>query len=142
MSEVPRSPPVTPIRSEMAIAHDSGDVRRESDEQRREAVPNHLDTQMEALAVQGSEETIQATSSITLPSSEQAHHVPTSHSTDEEMESEDESNTSAASGELGSFDWEDFEARYMNAMQSANDKELNVLKEFDEIVKVINIILP
>jgi hypothetical protein len=39
-------------------------------------------------------------------------------------------------GHLAPFDWEDFEARYEEALAEADGQEQAVLKEFEELVKV------
>jgi hypothetical protein len=38
-------------------------------------------------------------------------------------------------GHLAAFDWEDFEARYEQALADANQQEQQLLEEFDQLVK-------
>jgi uncharacterized protein YeaO (DUF488 family) len=39
-------------------------------------------------------------------------------------------------GHLAPFDWDDFEARYEEALADADRNEQELLKEFEELVKV------
>jgi hypothetical protein len=41
--------------------------------------------------------------------------------------------------DLGSFDWEEFEARYKKVLEEADGHELDLLKEFDALTKYFNI---
>ncbi|KAI2641167.1 hypothetical protein GGS21DRAFT_503327 [Xylaria nigripes] len=42
-------------------------------------------------------------------------------------------------GHLVAFDWEDFEDRYEKALQEADDKERQLLEEFEQLVKYFNV---
>lgn len=42
-------------------------------------------------------------------------------------------------GHLPDFDWEDFESRYMKAIAEADDKEKEILAEFERLVKYFNV---
>jgi hypothetical protein len=44
--------------------------------------------------------------------------------------------TPAASSGLASFDWDDFEARYEQALAEADHQEQELLQEFNQLVKV------
>lgn len=46
------------------------------------------------------------------------------------------SDTPDTPGDFPSFDWEDFEARYEKALADADEKERELLREFDGLVKV------
>lgn len=46
------------------------------------------------------------------------------------------SNTPSTPGVFPSFDWEEFEARYEKALAEADEKERELLLEFDSLVKV------
>ncbi|CCF45923.1 hypothetical protein CH063_14842 [Colletotrichum higginsianum] len=49
------------------------------------------------------------------------------------------SNTPSTPGVFPSFDWEEFEARYEKALAEADEKERELLLEFDSLVKYFNV---
>jgi hypothetical protein len=51
-------------------------------------------------------------------------------------------NTPSTPGMLPDFDWEDFEARYEKALFDADQKESNLLSEFNRLVTVSIFLLP
>lgn len=48
-----------------------------------------------------------------------------------------DNNTPSTPGVLPDFDWEDFEVRYEKALAEADEKERELLLEFDSLVKVM-----
>ncbi|KAI1774653.1 hypothetical protein F4818DRAFT_418522 [Hypoxylon cercidicola] len=42
-------------------------------------------------------------------------------------------------GHIAAFDWEDFENRYVKALQEADEQEKALLEEFDNLVKYFNV---
>ena len=42
-------------------------------------------------------------------------------------------------GHLPSFDWDEFEARYEEALANANGQEQKLLEEFEELIKYFNV---
>ncbi|KAJ0161904.1 hypothetical protein CTA2_5417 [Colletotrichum tanaceti] len=48
-------------------------------------------------------------------------------------------NTPSTPGVFTSFDWEEFEARYEKALAEADEKERELLLEFDSLVKYFNV---
>ncbi|OHW90725.1 hypothetical protein CSPAE12_10652 [Colletotrichum incanum] len=49
------------------------------------------------------------------------------------------SNTPSTPGVFPSFDWEEFEGRYEKALAEADEKERELLLEFDSLVKYFNV---
>lgn len=47
-------------------------------------------------------------------------------------------NTPSTPGTFATFDWEEFEARYVQALEKADGQEEELLREFDELVKYFN----
>ncbi|GKT41757.1 uncharacterized protein ColSpa_01938 [Colletotrichum spaethianum] len=52
---------------------------------------------------------------------------------------QNDSNTPSTPGAFPSFDWEEFEARYEKALVEADEKERELLLEFDSLVKYFNV---
>lgn len=55
---------------------------------------------------------------------------------DQQTANGQDSNTPSTPGVFPSFDWENFEARYQEALAQADEKERELLQEFDDLVKV------
>lgn len=51
-----------------------------------------------------------------------------------------QANTPSTPGTFATFDWEEFEARYVQALEKADGQEEELLREFDELVKVLPIL--
>jgi hypothetical protein len=47
-----------------------------------------------------------------------------------------QTNSPNTPGHLAPYNWEDFEARYRQALHEADENELEILAEFDQLVKV------
>jgi hypothetical protein len=75
-----------------------------------------------------------------VPPPEQIHSdasdAPTEEAEDDQQAERDTPPSSNPDGPLQPMDWDEFEGRYRNAMQKANDEEDALLAEFDKYVEV------
>ncbi|KAK1972242.1 hypothetical protein LY78DRAFT_650886 [Colletotrichum sublineola] len=73
------------------------------------------------------------------PKSLQATKTPEPRLDQQLTNGQNNSNTPSTPGVFSSFDWEEFEARYESALAEADEKERELLLEFDSLVKYFNV---
>jgi len=121
----------------MAVRNSTGEHHQKYEESSSQKAVKVSLSQTESLAICEVQEKVQVPGTQPQPGREDQVKRESANASREKREGNDKSNgNSADSHSLEPFDWEDFEARYTEAMRSTNNTEAALLKEFRDMANV------